>query len=118
MKKKVYVIDTNILMESPEAIYGFEDNTVVVTDTVLQELDRHKKDIGEPGYNARTAIRILESIVIPSGTAQSEYDLPNNGLSFAIDRFRKSGLVAQVSFSEEECVRSALAAEASRLLVN
>ncbi len=43
MKKKVYVIDTNILMESPEAIYGFEDNTVVVTDTVLQELDRHKK---------------------------------------------------------------------------
>ncbi len=79
MKKKVYVIDTNILMESPEAIYGFEDNTVVVTDTVLQELDRHKKDIGEPGYNARTAIRILESIVIPSGTAQSEYDLPNSG---------------------------------------
>lgn len=77
--KKVYVIDTNILMESPEAIYGFDDNVVVITNTVLQELDKHKRDIGEPGYNARTAIRMLEGIVSPKEDSTNEYDLHNNG---------------------------------------
>ena len=77
--KKVYVIDTNILMESPEAIFGFDDNVVVITNTVLQELDKHKRDIGEPGYNARTAIRTLEAMVTPSEDATNEYKLPNKG---------------------------------------
>ena len=34
--KKYYVLDTNILLQSPGAIYGFEDNTVVITGTTLQ----------------------------------------------------------------------------------
>jgi PhoH-like ATPase len=40
--KKYYVLDTNILLQSPNAIYGFEDNTVVITGTTLQELDSKK----------------------------------------------------------------------------
>ena len=38
-KKKTYVLDTNILLESPNALYGFDDNEVVITGTTLQELD-------------------------------------------------------------------------------
>ena len=63
MAKKYYVLDTNILLESPDAVYGFQDNIVVVPATVLQELDRHKRDNGETGYNARESIRILEEVV-------------------------------------------------------
>ena len=63
MAKKFYVLDTNTLMESPDAIFGFDDNIVAIPATVLQELDKHKRDIGEPGYNARESIRILESVV-------------------------------------------------------
>ena len=51
--KKYYVLDTNILLQSPNAIYGFEDNTVVITGTTLQELDSKKNLDGEIGYNAR-----------------------------------------------------------------
>ena len=40
--KKYYVLDTNILLQSPGAIYGFEDNTVVITGTTLQELTQRK----------------------------------------------------------------------------
>ena len=60
--KKYYVLDTNIVLQSPNAIYGFEDNTVVITGTTLQELDSKKNLDGEIGYNARQAARILEDI--------------------------------------------------------
>ena len=60
--KKYYVLDTNILLQSPGAIYGFEDNTVVITGTTLQELDSKKNPDGEIGYNARQTARILEDI--------------------------------------------------------
>ena len=60
--KKTYVLDTNILMTSPNALFGFADNDVVITGTTLQELDSHKGDPGERGYNTREAVRLLESL--------------------------------------------------------
>ena len=92
MNKKVYVIDTNILMESPDAIFGFDDNVVVITDTVLQELDRHKRDAGEPGYNARCAIRYLENIVKASDNKKITYDIPHEG-KLAIYHGQKESLL-------------------------
>lgn len=60
--KKIYVLDTNILLDSPNAIWGFDDNDVVITGTTLQELDSKKTLGGDIGYNAREACRILESM--------------------------------------------------------
>lgn len=62
MAKKIYVLDTNILMDSPNAIFGFDDNTILITGTTLQELDKYKKGNGETGYNARETGRILEAL--------------------------------------------------------
>lgn len=56
-KKKIFILDTNILIEDPSAITGFDDNLVVVTDVTLEELDGLKKAPGDTGYNARKAIR-------------------------------------------------------------
>lgn len=61
--KKYYVLDTNILLQNPNAIFGFEDNVVVITGTTLQELDSKKNMEGELGFNARLAARLLENIV-------------------------------------------------------
>ena len=36
--KKYYVLDTNILLQNPNAIFGFEDNVVVITGTTLRSL--------------------------------------------------------------------------------
>ena len=49
-------------MTSPMALFGFVDNDVVITGTTLQELDAHKDNGGERGYNTREAIRLLESL--------------------------------------------------------
>lgn len=61
---KTYVLDTNILMSTEgRAIYGFEDNTVIVTHTTQEELDHFKEKGGEKGYQAREVIRIINDIV-------------------------------------------------------
>ena len=58
MKKK-YILDTNILIQTPNSIYGFEDNDIIITPTTLEELDKLKMAPGETGANAREVIRIL-----------------------------------------------------------
>lgn len=61
-KIKTYVLDTNILLESPNAIFGFKENNVVITGTTLQELDDKKNKPGETGFNAREVCRLLENL--------------------------------------------------------
>ena len=59
---KIYVVDTNNLLQAPYAIESFEDNAVVLPMVVLEELDHFKKAEGEVGANARRVIRCLEQI--------------------------------------------------------
>ena len=61
---KKFVIDTNIFLHNnPQSVIeGFEDNIIIICGTVLQELDRHKTDLGETGFNARETCRILDAI--------------------------------------------------------
>ena len=59
---KTYVVDTNVLIQAPDALYCFEDNQVVLPVVVLEELDHLKKAEGEKGANARAAIRNLEQL--------------------------------------------------------
>ena len=59
---KIYVVDTNILLQAPYAVDSFEDNLVVLPMVVLEELDHFKKTEGETGANARRVIRYLEQL--------------------------------------------------------
>ena len=58
--KKVFVLDTNILITSPYAITAFDEHDVSICDITLEELDKLKTRPGETGANAREAIRILD----------------------------------------------------------
>lgn len=60
--KKTYVLDTNVIIQSPLALSSFEDNKVVLPVAVLEELDKLKNDDAERGSNARQAIRYLENL--------------------------------------------------------
>ena len=59
---KVYVLDTNVLVQAPYACECFEENRVVLPLVILEELDNLKKAEGEKGRNARSAIRYLEGL--------------------------------------------------------
>ena len=80
--KKNYVLDTNILIHCPSAIFGFDDNNVVITTTTLQELDSKKTAYAEVGYGAREAIRNIEKL---EGDYSAGVAL-NNGGTFRIVR--------------------------------
>lgn len=61
--KKIYVLDTNIVLQNANSIFGFKDNIVIIPDVVINELDRKKSSQGEVGYNARLAARYLDDIL-------------------------------------------------------
>ena len=59
---KTYVLDTNVLIQSPTALESFEENQVIIPIAVIEELDSLKNAEGEKGANARSAIRLLERL--------------------------------------------------------
>lgn len=60
--RKIYVLDTNILLSDPHAIYAFQDNDVVIPAVTLEELDAKKKLMDEVGRNARYVARELDKL--------------------------------------------------------
>lgn len=58
--KKIFVLDTNVLLHDPKSIFSFEDNDVVIPIVVIEELDKFKKGVDEVGRNARQVSRILD----------------------------------------------------------
>ncbi len=68
--KKTFVIDTNVLLQSPYALFHFEDNDVVIPAVVLEELDKFKKDSSELGANARETSRILDKLRITGNISE------------------------------------------------
>jgi PhoH-like ATPase len=60
--KKIFVLDTNVLLHDPRAIFSFEDNDVVIPIYVIEEVDTFKKDLSELGRNARQIVRALDDL--------------------------------------------------------
>lgn len=77
--KKTFVLDTNVLLHTPYALFSFEDNTIVIPEVVLEELDRFKKDNSELGANARQVARILDDLR-EKGNLNKGIQLDNGGL--------------------------------------
>lgn len=60
--KKIFLLDTNVLVYDPKAIYSFEGSEVALPSVVLEELDKFKREGSDRGRNAREAIRILDGL--------------------------------------------------------
>jgi PhoH-like ATPase len=75
---KTYVLDTNVLLHNPEALFSFEDNEVVIPFAVIEEVDNQKKRQDEIGRNARMASRILDELRA-SGRLADGVGLPEGG---------------------------------------
>ncbi|MEF1216356.1 PhoH family protein [Photobacterium damselae] len=61
--ERVYVLDTNVLLHDPLAIYAFEEHRVVIPMTVLEELDRIKDSKKDVSRDARVVILTLEHLI-------------------------------------------------------
>lgn len=77
--KKTYVLDTNVVLYSPAAIFSFGDNKVIIPEVVLEELDNFKKQNNDLGMNARHAARTLDNLR-KDGNLSEGVNLLNGGL--------------------------------------
>ena len=75
---KTYVLDANILLYDPASIFKFEENTVIIPISVIEEIDRFKKEMTDRGYNARAVARRLDGLRGDRGLI-SGVTLPNGG---------------------------------------
>jgi len=57
---KNFVLDTNVLLHDPSALFKFRDNRIIIPITVIEELDRFKKDLNMLGRNARTVSKYID----------------------------------------------------------
>ena len=60
--KKIFVLDTNVILSDYMSIYAFEDNVVVLPSTVLEEVDSKKDRTDGVGLNARAFSREIDNL--------------------------------------------------------
>ncbi|GAF63931.1 PhoH family protein [Alkalihalobacillus trypoxylicola] len=60
--KKIYVLDTNVLLQDPHSIYSFYDHEIVIPAIVLEELDSKKRNMDEVGRNARHFSKMIDKL--------------------------------------------------------
>ena len=74
--RKIYVLDTSVILYDNNAIKNFEENDVVIPITVLEELDSFKKGNGTRNFEARQFIRFLDKL---AGKYMLQEWIPLNG---------------------------------------
>jgi PhoH-like ATPase len=77
-KQKYFVLDTNVLLHNADSLTSFSDNHVVLPMTVIEELDRFKRQNDELGRNARSVIRHLDRLRT-QGTLKDGVAMENGG---------------------------------------
>jgi PhoH-like ATPase len=75
---KNFVLDTNVLLHDPQALFAFEDNRVVVPIYVIEEIDTFKREMNELGRSARGVSRSLDELRAQGNLAEG-VDLPDGG---------------------------------------
>jgi len=101
-EKKIFVIDTSVIIYSHDSIMNFAEHDVAIPITVLEELDNFKKGNDIKNFEAREFIRILEKI---SKGQKLQHWIPINGRSkgrFKVLMSSYSELDAEKIFDEKK----------------
>ena len=81
--KKVFVLDTNVILHDATCIQNFEDNEVVIPISALEELDQFKRGNEQIHYNAREFLRLLDELSIDSNS--NELNQPDGKIKVVVN---------------------------------
>src|SRR5215813_3761661 len=73
---RIFVLDTNVLMHDPTAIFRFEEHDVYIPMIVLEELDAGKKGLSEQARNVRQVSRFLDEMMATATKEQIDNGIP------------------------------------------
>nr|WP_128896025.1 PhoH family protein [Longirhabdus pacifica] len=95
---KIVILDTNVLLHDPNAIYAFQNNEVIIPAIVLEEVDSKKRNVDEIGRNARYVARLLDQLR-KKGKIHDGVLLDNGGM-LKVELNHRSFSKLQTTFSE------------------
>ncbi len=75
-ERRIFVLDTNVLMHDPTAVFRFEEHDVYIPMIVLEELDAGKKGLSESARNVRQVSRFLDELMQGATKTQIDRGLP------------------------------------------
>ncbi len=62
MSKKIFILDTNVILHDSSCLYHFQEHDILIPITVLEELDSFKKGSQIINYHAREFVRSLDGL--------------------------------------------------------
>ena len=74
-QRRIFVLDTNVLMHDPTAIFRFDEHDIFIPMIVLEELDAGKKGVSEAARNVRQVSRFLDELMAGATKVQIEKGL-------------------------------------------
>ncbi|TCO76963.1 PhoH-like ATPase [Plasticicumulans lactativorans] len=74
--RRLFVLDTNVLMHDPTALYRFKEHDIHLPMVVLEELDRAKKGMSEVAHNVRQVSRFLDELMLGANKEEIDAGLP------------------------------------------
>ena len=75
-ERRIFVLDTNVLMHDPTAIFRFDEHDIFIPMIVLEELDAGKKGLSEAARNVRQVSRFLDELMANANKADIDKGLP------------------------------------------
>ena len=75
-QRRLFVLDTNVLMHDPAAIFRFEEHDIHLPMVVLEELDANKKGLSEASRNVRQVSRFLDELMRGASRERIESGIP------------------------------------------
>jgi len=76
--KRLFILDTNVLMHDPTALFRFKEHDVYLPMVVLEEMDAGKKGVSEVARNVRQVSRFLDELMQDVGTDDIEQGIALN----------------------------------------
>jgi PhoH-like ATPase len=76
VQRRVFVLDTNVLMHDPTAIFRFQEHDIFIPMTVLEELDAGKKGTSEAARNVRQVSRFLDELMANATKTEIDRGIP------------------------------------------
>lgn len=92
-EKRLFVLDTNVLIHDPSALFRFSEHDLFIPMVVLEELDNNKKGHSEVARNAPQASRFLDDLISSSTPEEIKNGLDLN-LRIGIDEDSEEPLIA------------------------
>jgi PhoH-like ATPase len=93
------VVDTNVILFDAMALNKFHNADIYIPFSVIEEIDRFKRDLGENGRNARHFSRLVDVLRDKGSLAQGVEIETSKSFVFVISDFHFSGLPAEMNLS-------------------